>query len=69
MLPPGLAQADDAEVQQQPQLLRHRGLGHMGAVDQFVDRPFAVTEGIEELPPRRFREEMEDVGHEQSMAR
>jgi hypothetical protein len=67
VLSPRFAKADNARVPEQPQLLRHGRLGHAGSVDELVDRPFAVTKGIEELPSGRLCEKLEDVVHKKGM--
>ncbi len=55
------ADIDQTCVAQHPQMSRDTRLMHPDQLDQIIDRALAVPNGIEDAPPRRFGDRVEDV--------
>jgi hypothetical protein len=63
MLATGRVEGDHPQVPEDAKLLRYRGLGLAGELDQLPDTTFAATEGLQELSPRGGRQGLEDAVH------
>src|SRR5436190_8034911 len=61
-LPPVAAGADDADVPQHSQVLRHGGLRQLQRVDDFVYRSLIAGDELENRASLRFGNRVEDVG-------
>src|SRR3954469_1452570 len=61
-LPPVAAGADDADVPQHSQVLRHGGLRQLHRVHDFVDRSLIAGNELENRTALRFGNRIEDVG-------